>query len=151
MASDDFILTLSDNDEAAIESEPEPEVAEAKSKKRKRNVQESRSSGKKVKVSRPTHKVEDEDEGEGEDLEGNWADHGEENGDIASDFEFAIGDTAGVSENFDGWGLEPVNAVDGSQANGKKGVDLDAIISRRRDAAKEDPAPEANGSGSVDE
>ena len=149
MASDDFILTLSDNDEAAIESEPEPEVAEPRSKKRKRGVQESKTSGKKVKVSRPTHK--DEDEDEDEDAEGNWADHGEENGDIASDFEFVIGDTTGVSENFDGWGLEPESAVNGGQANEKKGVDLDAIISRRRNDAKEDPAAETNGGVSVDE
>jgi ATP-dependent RNA helicase DDX27 len=148
MASDDFILTLSDNDEAAIESEPEPEP---RSKKRKRGVQESKPSGKKVKVSRPTHKDEDEDEDEDEDAEGNWADHGEENGDIASDFEFVIGDTTGVSDNFDGWGLEPESAVNGGQANEKKGVDLDAIISRRRNDAKEDPAAETNGGGSVDE
>jgi ATP-dependent RNA helicase DDX27 len=149
IAPDDFILTLSDNDEAGIESELEPEVVESKPKKRKRDAapaqSKSKNSGKRIKLSRPTDEDEDEDEDDG--IEGNWADHGEENGDIASDFEFAIGETTGVSENFDGWGLEPESAANGAQASEKKGVDLDAIISRRR-SAKE--ANQTNGDASED-
>jgi ATP-dependent RNA helicase DDX27 len=152
MASDDFILTLSDTDLPEIESEPELEVSELPRQKRKRGAQESQKSGKKAKkakLAKSAHKDDDDDESEDEDADGNWADHGEENGDIDSDFEFAVGDTTGVSENFDGWGLETVNA-NGDQATDKKGVDLDAIISRRRAAAKQDPATETNGGAAED-
>jgi ATP-dependent RNA helicase DDX27 len=148
LSDHDFILTISDNDAASIESELEPEVTETKSKKRKRDAAQgqsrSQNSGKRAKASRPTHEDEDEDE---DDAERNWAEHGEENGDIASDFEFAIGDTTGVSENFDGWGLEPDNALH-EQVSAKKGVDLDAIISRRINATKE--PDQSNGGASED-
>jgi ATP-dependent RNA helicase DDX27 len=149
---DDFILTISDSDAASIESEAGFEVAESSSpisKKRRRDDALENSQSKKINKRAKVAPLDLPSDGdEQDDIERNWEDHGEGNGDIASDFEFAVGNTIGVFEDFDGWGLEPSNASHGSQINDKKGVDIDAIISRRRNATSElDPDRNAQSNG----
>jgi ATP-dependent RNA helicase DDX27 len=72
-----------------------------------------------------------QDDGEEE----NWAAHGEDDGAMDSDFEFAIGDTTGVVEDFDGWGFEDQNGAKDKKSGDPKAVDIDDIISRRKSKA----------------
>ncbi|OAL56204.1 DEAD-domain-containing protein [Pyrenochaeta sp. DS3sAY3a] len=149
---DDFIFTISDHDDVSDDGgadesasasaklsgrgkkrkyteDPDlnvkpKEVASKKSKKDKKN-------GKKGKQPEPEPDVEEEDEAmqmpaPGEDVE--------DNDDIASDFEFAVGDIdTGFVEEFDGWGNDN-GTVAQDAGSGKKGtaVDVDDIIERRR-------------------
>ena len=71
--------------------------------------------------------------------------HGENEDDaeMTSDFEFAVGDMANgiVSDDFDGWGIgaAPGPMVDrGIGVGDKNGVDLDEIIARRRGGGRGD-------------
>ncbi|KAJ5167283.1 ATP-dependent RNA helicase drs1 [Penicillium canariense] len=139
---DDFVLTLSDDEDVSRFDEEDNEGADevssaADTKKRKREAEAPKSKNKKQKQQAKNVKgmkgkpgpvleeSEDEDE-EGEDAIGADDDA------LNSDFEFDVGGVAnrGVTEGFDGWGL------DGSKVNGagdKKAVDIDDIISRRRE------------------
>ena len=59
--------------------------------------------------------------------------YGEDDGDMNSDFEFQIGDGDTLTlEDFDGWGLAGPDKDVSKQGN-KKGVDIDELIARRRD------------------
>ncbi|KAF2849189.1 ATP-dependent RNA helicase-like protein DRS1 [Plenodomus tracheiphilus IPT5] len=147
---DDFIFTISDHDDVSDDGGAE-EVAAATSKlagagkKRKfaedldqsvkpkevasKKAKKDKKKGKKGKQAEPEPQVEaDEDEAAmpepGEDVA--------QNDDIASDFEFAVGDIdTGFVEEFDGWGNENGTVA---QESGKKGnaVDVDDIIERRQ-------------------
>ncbi|KAJ5491294.1 ATP-dependent RNA helicase drs1 [Penicillium diatomitis] len=137
---DDFVLTLSDDEDIPRFDDESDELAEelpsTDSKKRKREANSSEIKNKKqknVKVKGPKGKVqakvedsEEEQDVEEEDIPG------AEDDALNSDFEFDVGGVAnqGVTEGFDGWGLED------SKQNGKgdkKAVDIDDIISRRRE------------------
>lgn len=147
---DDFILTLSDNDDVAIEDdivdEEEESVSVKFSKKRKRDqtekpnrkakkqkqsaTQQQQQKGKKKAVDSSDAEEDDDEEQE----------QGEDDGALNSDFEFDIGGNAaqGVIEDFDGWGVDDGkrNGVTAKGSN-KKGVDIDEIIARRK-ARKEE-------------
>lgn len=139
---DDFVLTLSDDDETPrFEDEEEVEASGKDSsidnKKRKREAEPSKDKnkkqrqqaksvkGKKGKAVEPEpEKSEDEEE---EEEDGMAA--GDDDGALDPDFEFDVGGVAnrGVTEGFDGWGLDEKEQTGGD----KKAVDIDDIISRR--------------------
>ena len=143
---EDFVLTLSD-DENSIEDEEADEVAEADtaSKKRKRDTveapkgknkklkQQQQQQTKNGKTKNKKGKAEPEPGSEKEDSEDDTAMDGAENdGALNPEFEFEFGTAAnqGVTEGFDGWGVDDDKEINGSR--NKKGVDIDEIISRRQ-------------------
>jgi ATP-dependent RNA helicase DDX27 len=153
---DDFVFTISDHDDVSDDGDLEDLAAASaklagQGKKRKftedpeLNVKPKEAAptkkakknkkGKKGKQAEPEPVAEDDDElnviaEPGEDVEGN--------DDIASDFEFAVGDMdVGTMEEFDGWGIDSVQqAQDKIAANKGTGVDVDEIIERRRNKQK---------------
>ncbi|KAF1844181.1 DEAD-domain-containing protein [Cucurbitaria berberidis CBS 394.84] len=145
---DDFIFTISDHDDVSDDGgADELAAASAKlsgqGKKRKytedpdlnvkpkevasKKAKKDKKKGKQGKQAEPDAEVEEEAmqmPNPGEDVEAN--------DDIASDFEFAVGDIdTGFVEEFDGWGNDNGTVA---QESGKKGmaVDVDEIIERRR-------------------
>ncbi|KAI1465191.1 uncharacterized protein F4812DRAFT_462034 [Daldinia caldariorum] len=108
--ADDFIYTLSDNDELPNEEEiiPEPNPPKKKAKKNKRATQSD-----------------DEENGA-------WGKKDEDDGAMDSDFEFAEdGTTDFRAEDFEGWGFD--GAKKGMNGNAtKRLVDVDDIVRRRR-------------------
>ena len=140
----DFVLTISDNDTPvdALEEESDHVISTkpVQGKKRKRDHEESTNatsdSVKKIKKKKATRTVSNRPsiaELNASDTEGDtWASRGENDGVIDSDFEFQIGglDT-GVTEDFDGWGLDKDTQKSTGRGN-KKGVDIDELIARRR-------------------
>jgi ATP-dependent RNA helicase DDX27 len=156
---DDFVFTIDDDDVVSDDGGAEDlqEVAKLAGKGQKRKytedpdlyVQPKGMSSKKAKKEKkkgkkgkaPTPEP-GEEEPEmikpGEDVDGN--------DDIASDFEFAVGDIdTGVVEDFDGWGLSAEKQE--AAARTSTAVDVDEIIERRRNKknnaakrAKEDAA-----------
>jgi ATP-dependent RNA helicase DDX27 len=177
---DDFVLTLSDDediprfddDEAneladetpAIDSKKRKREAETSKDKNKKQKQQAKNvKGKKGKVQPVAEESEEEEDDEENDVPG-ADDHA-----LNPDFEFDVGGVAnhGVTEGFDGWGLEDSKQNGGGD---KQAVDIDDIISRRREkqeaAAKkkqkkqaqeeesasdsDDEDPEADGGMEVD-
>jgi ATP-dependent RNA helicase DDX27 len=130
---DDFILTISDNEDNEIADEEEvPSSPKLSSKKRKRDAQVAPKKSKKAKVS----KRKDEDEVE-EEEEGIWGQKDEDDGAMDSDFEFQLedGKEGALGEEFEGWGFESARKGLGNGVNGgdKRAVDIDEIIKRRRE------------------
>lgn len=134
-AEDDFVLTISDNendDLPDLDAEAElattsNETSGSKNKKRKREgevVEE-----KKKKKSKKPKKDEDEEE------EGVWGAREEDDGAMDSDFEFQLedggADAAAGMEEFEGWGFE--GAKKGLGTGDKRATDVDEIIRRRRE------------------
>ncbi|RFU79134.1 hypothetical protein TARUN_3083 [Trichoderma arundinaceum] len=114
---DDFIHTLSDNDEEALQEEQL--VAQPPKKKVKTNKKLAKK-----------NKDEDE-EPQAEENEGVWGQKDENDGAMDSDFEFMLDDAGEVGdEEFEGWGFE---GAKNGMAVEKVGVDLDEIIRRRRE------------------
>ena len=115
-AEEEFILTLSDNDEGPLEG-----VSHAPPPK------------KKAKTSKKVKKTSKKDENESDQEEGEsiWGSKDEDDGAMDSDFEFMV-DVAGdfADEEFEGWGFEGAKK---GISSGRKGVDLDDIIRRRRE------------------
>lgn len=160
----DFVLTISDNDQdpSAIDEEETPVPAiPTKSlhnaKKRKRNVQDPQilSDTANNEVSKPTsnnkkRKGAAADSRNDTFAEGTpdqtWMAHGEDDGVMASDFEFQVGDMdLGVVEDFDGWGLGGTATAPGVRGN-KKGVDIDELIARtRKSGAEQNGAKDLTG------
>lgn len=137
---DDFVLTLSD-DEDVPRFDDEDEIADdaqaADSKKRKREIETSKGKNKKQKQQaknvkgkkgKPQPAADESEEEEDDEEEAPGADDDALN----PDFEFDVGGVAnrGVTEGFDGWGLEDSKQNGGGD---KKAVDIDDIISRRRE------------------
>ncbi|KAK4913110.1 nucleolar DEAD-box protein required for synthesis of 60S ribosomal subunit, partial [Elasticomyces elasticus] len=124
---DEFVLTISDNDDLSISEAEESagEVAQVESKKRKRDERPQKSS-KKQKKQQLAPEASDIEPGSDSDTE----DRAIQDGAIDSDFEFDIGATANDTiEEFDGWG-----AAEERSANvrpKKRAVDVDDIIARR--------------------
>ncbi|RAR11844.1 atp-dependent rna helicase drs1 [Stemphylium lycopersici] len=161
---DDFIHTISDNDDVSDEGSHD-EAASAKragaGKKRKYtedtdlNVKPKEVASKRAKKDKKGRqgKAEADPESEAEDDATAMPTPGEDveqNDDIASDFEFADGDIdTGLVENFDGWGNDNGTVA---QESGKKGtaVDVDDIIARRRNKKSAPKVMDAESSeGSV--
>ncbi|KAJ5676737.1 ATP-dependent RNA helicase drs1 [Penicillium maclennaniae] len=171
---DDFVLTLSDeedvprfdDDEDQNEFEKEDETAKsADTKKRKRDVETTEGKNKKQKQqvkngknkkdqSEPVAKVESEEEEDDEKI--GVAD---DDGVLNPDFEFDVAGVAnqGVTEGFDGWGMDEPKQT--GPHSDKKAVDIDDIIERRqakKDAAaqkkqKKQPKEEESASDAEDE
>lgn len=145
---DDFIFTISDHDDVSDDGGAEETAATTAKlagagKKRKftedpdlhtkpkeiasKKAKKDKKKGKKGSQPEPQPEADDEEvtmPEPGEDVE--------QNDDIASDFEFAVGDIdTGFVEEFDGWGND--NGTVAQESN-KKGpaVDVDDIIERRR-------------------
>ncbi|KAF1927140.1 DEAD-domain-containing protein, partial [Didymella exigua CBS 183.55] len=156
---DDFVFTIDDDDVVSDDGGAEDlqEVAKLAGKGQKRKytedpdlhiqpkgVSSKKAKGEKKKVKKGKQATPEPDEEElemikpGEDVDGN--------DDIASDFEFAVGDIdTGVVEDFDGWGLSAEKQE--AAARTTMAVDVDEIIERRRNKkdnaakrAKEDAA-----------
>lgn len=132
---DDFVLTIEDDDFDVGASEEEIEVPAEPHNNKKRKLEEpavDAKSKKKAKKAQKNGAKEDipvEDERPEEEL--GWADVGEDDGALDSDFEFQVGESTGVIEDFDGW-ERAKNAANGSNTADKKGVDIDDIIARRQ-------------------
>ncbi|SPO00597.1 probable ATP-dependent RNA helicase DRS1 [Cephalotrichum gorgonifer] len=121
---DDFIYTISDSDEVPDEETLDPQPPKKKAKSNKKNKGDAEKAG-----SGPS--------------EGLWGKNDEDDGAMASDFEFFAEGTNELDvEEFAGWGFEGAHkAMKGE----KPGVDLDAIIQRRR--AKKEAKGEAKATG----
>ena len=141
---DDFVFTIDDDDVVSDDGGAEDlqEVAKLAGKGQKRKYTEdpdlhvqpkgivskkAKKEKKKAKKGKQATPEVEEEEAEmikpGEDVDGN--------DDIASDFEFAVGDIdTGVVEDFDGWGLSAEKQE--AAARTSTAVDVDEIIERRR-------------------
>ncbi|GAD94344.1 ATP-dependent RNA helicase [Paecilomyces variotii No. 5] len=149
---DDFVLTLSDDENPVDVGEEEDgdedelnskSAAKTSGTKRKREVNDA-ATGKTQKQKKQKRKQgakgangvsqEGDDEEEEED-ENNALAGAEDDGALNPDFEFDVAGATnrGIDEDFDGW------VMDGDKKKGgdKKGVDIDAIIERRRERKKE--------------
>jgi ATP-dependent RNA helicase DDX27 len=141
---DDFVFTLSDNEDAPrFDDEEDNDMlgdAPVDNKKRKREVEAPKPKNKKQKqqekqqlknakknkknaVPEPEPESEEEDSDAAEDAT-------EDDGVLNPEFEFDVGGAAnrGVTEGFDGWGA----ADDQKKSGDKKAVDIDDIIERRQ-------------------
>jgi len=146
---DDFVFTISDNDDIPDRDDdadadtddaasPPPAVLAGKGKKRKRDegVADAKAEKKKSKKARREQKngkrAKEPLKGDGEE---SAEEVGEDDGAMASDFEFQVGDIdTGVLEDFDGWGLGQKEQEEQRGKGGSKAVDVDEIIERRRKA-----------------
>lgn len=126
-AEDDFVFTLSDNeDDLGVEEElPEEPIS---NKKRKREEAEAKANTD-SKKSKKSKKVKDEAEKE---AQGIWGAKEDDDGAMDSDFEFQLEADGGneAMEEFEGWGFD---AAKGRQGGDKRAVDIDEIIARRRE------------------
>jgi ATP-dependent RNA helicase DDX27 len=141
---DDFVFTIDDDDVVSDDGGAEDlqEVAKLAGQGQKRKhtedpdlhvlpkgapskkAKKDKKKGKKGKEASPEPEEEPEMIKPGEDVEGN--------DDIASDFEFAVGDIdTGVVDDFDGWGLSAEKQEEAA-ARTFTAVDIDEIIDRRR-------------------
>lgn len=145
---DDFIFTISDHedvsDDGGFEDSATDKVS-GRGKKRKYtedpdlHVKPKAVSAKKAKKEKGKKGKQAEAAAAEEALQ--MPEAGEEiddNDDIASDFEFAVGDIdTGFVEDFDGWGLDRAPVVpDGGAGRASTAVDVDEIIERRRNKQK---------------
>ncbi|KAH8815850.1 P-loop containing nucleoside triphosphate hydrolase protein [Xylogone sp. PMI_703] len=128
---DDFILTISDNEEDSGPNYDElPDSPPHSSKKRKRQVQDSNDKSKK----KTKRQKKSDINGVKNSNEGVWGAKDEDDGAIDSDFEFAIDTAEAGLEEFEGWGFEGAKAaLDAKGTGDKRSVDIDEIIARRRD------------------
>ncbi|CAN8097298.1 unnamed protein product [Discula destructiva] len=111
VVEDEFVLTLSDNEDLPLEEEAaQPPQKKAKTKKSKKT--------KEPKTPKET----------AGDSEGIWGRNEEDDGAMDSEFEFVVGDNDLV-QDFEGWGFENAKNLMGDQ---RKDV-LDDIIRRRRE------------------
>ncbi|KAE8833229.1 hypothetical protein HRS9139_05048 [Pyrenophora teres f. teres] len=162
---DDFIFTISDHDDVSDDGGADELAAATKlagaGKKRKytedpdlnvkpkevasKKAKKDKKKGKKQAEAEPQPEEEDEMPQPGEDVE--------QNDDIASDFEFAVGDIdTGFVEEFDGWGNENGTVAQESGKKSSTAVDVDDIIERRLNKKKalkaiEEESPESSVNG----
>lgn len=117
---EEFITTLSDNDEGPLEEEMMPNPPPKKKAKLAKKSEKSKSSGK-----------DDASESEPDEPHGIWGRNEDDDGAMDSDFEF-LDDDAGqfADEEFEGWGFEGAKK---GVTSGKEMVDIDEIIRRRRE------------------
>ncbi|KAL1296721.1 hypothetical protein AAFC00_000192 [Neodothiora populina] len=140
---DDFVLTLSDNEDFPDEIEEEEEeaapVAAPSSKKRKRDgegaaVDKKANKAKKQKQKKGAAVASDDDQ---DDDEQNTKASAKDDGAIDPTFEFALNDgVTGNLQDFDGWTKD--DNVDPAKKGDRKAVDIDDIIARRRQSRKDD-------------
>ncbi|KAL4871265.1 P-loop containing nucleoside triphosphate hydrolase protein [Aspergillus spectabilis] len=151
---DDFVLTLSDDENGGIDvlemgedgdefadkssskkrkreavsaSDAAPKGKKVKTKELKKEAQlDKKGDGKKGKKSKKAVAAEEEDEADEEE------DAGEDDGALDSEFEFDVGGLVNEVTEFDGWGGDGKDA-DQRKGGDKKAVDIDDIISRRKE------------------
>lgn len=122
---DDFIHTISDNDDDLIDEQEtlaEPPKKKSKTTKKAKNDKKGAQNG-------------EEDE-----VEDGWGGIDDDDGAMNPDFEFALDDAGQFGDaEFDGWGFDDAKSAMNLD---KKAVNLDEIIRRRREkrAGKSDPA-----------
>jgi ATP-dependent RNA helicase DDX27 len=136
---DDFITTLSDNDEELFIEEKETVAPPPKKK--------AKTSKKSKKASKDNQDASDEEE---EEPQGIWGRKEDNDGAMDSDFEFLVdNDGEFGEEEFQGWGFE--GAKKGMAE--RKSVDLEEIIRRRRAKknGQSDEALEENGNDEAEE
>lgn len=165
LPDDDFIHTISDNDEPEI-LEEEPAAAPPSKKAKTTTTSSSSSSATKAKKNskkqQKKNKKNNDADSEAEDAAdsaeastGLWGENDADDGAMDSDFEFAAPADAGFfDDEFDGgWGFEGaktgMSAAQQGQQMGKGGVDLDEIIRRRREGKKVQ-TESGEGEGDVD-
>ncbi|KAK0666194.1 P-loop containing nucleoside triphosphate hydrolase protein [Cercophora samala] len=125
---DDFILTISDNEEIPNEEEDVEVVAAAARPKKKAKTVKKEKKGKKGKKQQKQEEDDEDEEGDKDDKEAVWDD-----GAMDSDFEFALDGMNDFGEEFDSaWGFEDAKKNMAKGGENKVMVDLDAIIERRR-------------------
>jgi ATP-dependent RNA helicase DDX27 len=131
-AEDDFILTISDNEDNDIPDEEEiPSSPKLASKKRKRENNSSNSTSVKNKTAKKgrnqTDDVEEDD--------GIWGAKDEDDGAMDSEFEFMLEDANdGAMVEFEGWEFDGARkGLENGVGGDKKAVDIDEIIARRRE------------------
>jgi ATP-dependent RNA helicase DDX27 len=131
-AEDDFILTISDNEDNEIPVEEIPSSPKLTSKKRKRENDSSNTTS--VKKNKKAKKGKNQTE-DTEEEEGIWGTKDEDDGAMDSDFEFMLEDTNdGAMEEFEGWGFDGARkGLEHGIGGDKKAVDIDEIIGRRRE------------------
>lgn len=145
---DDFVFTLSDDEDVPRFDEEEDEsdnvdgsAPSADTKKRKRGAEPPKGKSKKQKQQAKNGKnmkdkaqpvADGESEETEEENEEDAANTANDDGALNPDFEFDVGGATnrGVTEGFDGWGLDDKQNGAGGD---KKAVDIDDIISRRRE------------------
>jgi ATP-dependent RNA helicase DDX27 len=131
---DDFIHTLSDNDDEVAKEE---QVAVQPPKK-------------KVKTNKKSAKKDKDEEPQPEEDEGIWGQKDEDDGAMDSEFEFMLDEAGQFGEDeFEGWGFE--SAKVGGMAVEKAGVDLDEIIRRRREKKIQKAGKEGEAAEEVEE
>jgi ATP-dependent RNA helicase DDX27 len=133
----DFVFTLSDNEEDTNPAlDEEVVVAEPSNKKRKREGAAASKEKKKNKKTKATAEEEVVDENAGI-----WGAKDEDDGAMDSDFEFQLeaGEANEGMDEFEGWGFEGARKGlnEGEKRGDKKAVDIDEIIARRREARGE--------------
>ena len=159
---EDFILTISDNEDIGLSLESEEASArpapstKGSNKKRKRedpgdgnHINGTKQPSKKQKKAKRKSKSESDSNASEKEEEQSWAARGKDDGAMDSDFEFQVqGPDSGVFEDFDGWDVDLEKSNVGKQGN-KKGVDIDALIAKRREGkgskGKTNGLPETNG------
>lgn len=129
---DDFVYTLSDNEDIPNEEEVVEEELSSKPPKKKAKTD------KKGKKSKQAEQSEDEEEAP----QGIWGANDEDDGAMNPDFEFALDDGgAFAEEDFEGWGFDGAK----KGMNERRAVDVDDIIRRRQEKKKK------NGKKPVDD
>jgi len=133
---DDFVFTLSDNEEEANAPEEELTSPPPSNKKRKRDSTGADGLSKKSKK----NKKGKDDEGDagveavgGGEPEGIWGAKDEDDGAMDSDFEFMLEADGDVERDFEGWGFEGAKKGLVAKGGDKRAVDIDEIIRRRRE------------------
>lgn len=148
---DDFILTISDNEDNIPLEEEELAVVAPKKKKTKvaeSNKQKKKNNKKSKQLAQQADDDNDDDDDEQKEDDaadlGIWGSKDEDDGAMDTDFQFVVdGGNEVDADDFEGWGFEGAHkgGVKGAAGvNGdKKPVDIDDIIRRRRErkAAKE--------------
>lgn len=138
---DDFVLTVNDDDSDIAPSEDESQPPNlSTNNKRKRDVS-PRVDGKRKKakktstaVSKPLEPPLSSSLSDSDSEPERWADAGEDDGALASDFEFQVAETTGVTEDFDGWEVKD-DPLTSKPREGANAVDIDDIIARRQGKA----------------
>ena len=130
------MFTLSDNEDEANAPEEELASPPPSNKKRKRDNTATDSTGKKTKKNKKDKAKDDEPAVEalgGGEGEGIWGQKDEDDGAMDSEFEFMLEADGDVEKDFDGWGFEGAKKGLVTKGGGKRAVDIDEIIRRRRE------------------
>lgn len=134
---DDFVLTISDNEDIPIEEEPLPAAPPKKKSKSKKSKKSAK-----------------QDDAEAEEDEGGiWGKKDDDDGAMDSDFEFMLDNTGDImGDEFEGWGFDRAK----KGMNERKQVDIDDIIRRRREKkeakeGKKKPTPAADPEEEADD